>query len=196
MKCKQPLIPLINFQNIQILTTKNWLDLGINTLAFSLEALLIKPGLAVLLNQTSLASYVGWPHEIWLVSSLGTDNIVLRSQFDGALIKHTSEEIKDLIQVLKPEKIVPFERFNELNISDRPLKLAMEGKIITRASDLSVLEASCKTQFTSLQEGCECPSCQLKLTRAYLHHLWFEVPALCQRYMAMHNLWSSSNDLG
>lgn len=178
-------IPIINLNNIQILTLQNYLTLGIHTIAYSLEALLIKPGFKILMQQTSLKNFVAWPHKILLMSN--TQSISLKSPFDGSTINHSHQEIKELLLALKPDIHEIGNKNLSSHISAQPLTLAQDGKFITRSiCDIRSIEY--KTQFEPLQKTCACPTCKLNLTKAYLHHLWFEVPLLAQRYLAMHNI--------
>jgi hypothetical protein len=184
-------VPLVNSDNIQLLTSQNWLDLNIKTLAFSLEALLMKPGLAVLLNQPSLAAFLGWPHEVWLITSaLQADKkLKLRSPFDGSISEYTQTELEQLIASLKPVKVYTLEQLPQLNISEEPLTMARLAQAYDAETTLQLTDSVFRDQYLPLQTACACPTCQIQLTRAYLHHLWPEVPALCQRYLAMHNIW-------
>ena len=171
--------PIVNLNNQQILTLQNYKDLGFKAITFSLEALLIKPGFTILINQESLKKFVSWPYKIYLTAK--TECINLKSTFDGQTIKHGKEEIEKLIIHLKPDKFI----FN--HECSNSIQWAMEGKFVDETL-LDLTKPEFKEQFNLLSKNCSCPTCKLNLTRAYLHHLFKEVPLLTQRYLAMHNL--------
>lgn len=186
-------IPLLSFQTTEILTYQNWLDLGVNALAYTLEALLIKPGSAHLLTQPSLAAYTGWTGQTLLdVSSLLTKQ-VLYSPFDGSRIRVDEKEVALLIEQLKPDQLISNRAsLAALGVSDEPMKQAMAGQVYVHHGEIWIAEVMHQHVYEVLEPGCACPSCHLGLTRAYLHHLWFHVPQLCIRFLAQHNVWHRS----
>lgn len=188
-------VPLVNADHMQLLTSENWLALGTRALAFDLEALLIKPGFDVLIQQRSLAAFLGWPHEIWLVvPTLTGVSLKLRSPFDGSTRVYTQDELETLITRLKPHQVYQKHELASCPITHEPLNMARAGEFISGHEVHAVSASIYRDQYIPLQPDCICPCCKLHLTRAYLHHLWTEVPALCQRYLAMHNVWVKSQN--
>ena len=51
-----------------------------------------------------------------------------------------------------------------------PTRLARHGALITRHGRINIQRAEYKEDFTPLEEGCDCYTCQ-NYTKAYLHHL-------------------------
>lgn len=183
-------IPIVNLNNKQILTLQNYLTLGIDTIAYSLEALLIKPGFNILIKQKSLKSFVSWPHKILLMSNVYQPEkpLSIKSPFDGSTITYSTAEIEELLLTLKPDINEINNKNIKFNISDKPITLAQDGKFIYSQSICDISATEYKWQFEPLTKECACPTCKLNLTKAYLHHLWFEVPLLTMRYLAMHNI--------
>lgn len=92
------------------LTAENWQEAKVNTLSFSLEFLLYKPGIALLKNIPSLSKYLGWSGAIILnASSLKANRegtYLLKSPFDGSKTKVTAVELVELIQHLNPNAVI------------------------------------------------------------------------------------------
>ncbi|MCX7114795.1 MAG: hypothetical protein NTW08_02630 [Gammaproteobacteria bacterium] len=103
-------IPLVNGQQREMVPLSTWDNLGCRYIAYALEPLLVKPGFDILLTQASLAHYVGWPHQLILdVRSLQFNkqgDVVVCSPFDGAKIKVSSDQLRLLIESLKPDGVV------------------------------------------------------------------------------------------
>ncbi|OGV26073.1 MAG: hypothetical protein A3F18_08465 [Legionellales bacterium RIFCSPHIGHO2_12_FULL_37_14] len=181
------IIPIVNLTNKQILTQDNYLSLGIKTLAFSLEALLIKPGFQILIRQKSLKAFVGWPFNIMLIAP-NTQFLKIKSPFDGSYIENPQEEIDKLINKLDPNIYELNNASLSPNITAKPLLLAQEGKFYAQNQVFNLLDSKHKTLFSPLSTNCTCPTCKRKLTQAYLHHLLSAVPLLAERYLGLHNL--------
>lgn len=92
------------------LTAENWQDAKVNTLSFSLEFLLYKPGLDLLKKIPSLSKYLGWPGAIILnASSLKANRegtYLLKSPFDGSKTKISAVELVELVQHLNPDAVI------------------------------------------------------------------------------------------
>lgn len=184
-------IPLLTLQTTEILTYQNWLDLGVNTLAYRLEGLLIKPGAAHLFTQPSLTAYTGWSGQVLLdISTLHTQR-TLCSPFDGSRIRIDEKEVEQLIEHLKPDQVISdTASLTALGVTDEPMKLAIAGQVCVHSGERLIADGIHQQVYEVLESGCACPPCRLGLTRAYLHHLWFHVPQLCIRFLAQHNVWT------
>lgn len=72
--------------------------------------------------------------------------------------------------------------------SDKPSEDAYKGLVYSRDGVINLGESKNHT-FDVIESSCKCPTCQQKLTSAYLHHLYMNTPLLCQRFLIQHN-WS------
>lgn len=184
-------IPLVNTGSGELVPNYVWLALGHDQIAYQLKPLLFKPGLDVLCHVSSLADYVGWPGKLLLdVRNLWSDEnetLRIRSPFDGRMVQLHRNEYQVLLSTLQPDELI--EENNE-RLSDVPMTMSREGLFMEdrRWSDVKV--SSIQSNFEKLQLGCVCPTCSMGLTKAYLHHLWFHVPTLCQRYLLQHNAFN------
>lgn len=92
------------------LTSKNWQDSGITSLAFDLDVLLIKPGFDLLMQIPDFARYMGWSGKLILnarkLLSNKEGNYSLTSPFDGNKISITLAQLKALIIHIKPEAVL------------------------------------------------------------------------------------------
>ncbi len=68
-----------------------------------------------------------------------------------------------------------------------PTRLARHGALFTATGRLNIKKAEFKADFTPIEEGCDCYTCQ-NFTRAYLRHLYVSDEALAQRLLSLHNL--------
>ena len=75
--------------------------------------------------------------------------------------------------------------------SDTPAKDACLGQLYCHDGVIALLDERYSTQFEPLDANCHCPTCEQKLTRAYLHHLLEHTPLLCQRLLIQHNVYYS-----
>ncbi len=73
--------------------------------------------------------------------------------------------------------------------SDRPAADAISGLIYTLDGNISVADSSQSMCFDILQNQCQCPTCEQKLSRAYLSHLYQHTPLLCHRFLIQHNVF-------
>jgi queuine tRNA-ribosyltransferase len=104
-------IPILNSDAGSCLTLANWEEIGISTVAYHLDALLMKPGLLFLQDQGSLRDYSGWQGSLILnAAALQSDNkedsYTLRSHYDGSKISISSSQLLDLILSLKPDRVI------------------------------------------------------------------------------------------
>ncbi|MFJ1267179.1 tRNA-guanine transglycosylase [Legionella lytica] len=106
----QKYIPVGTSEAGLCLTAENWLEAKVNTLSFSLEFLLYKPGLTLLKKIPSLPKYLGWFGAIILnASSLKANRegtYLLKSPFDGSKTKITAMELVELIKHLNPDAVI------------------------------------------------------------------------------------------
>lgn len=103
-------IPIATTSAGSTLTWQNWQDCGIQTLAFHLDALLIKPGMDVLRSFQSLRDYTGWSGKhILNVCCRGKHKngvLTLASPFDGARVSVTYDDLCALIIHLAPDQVI------------------------------------------------------------------------------------------
>ena len=266
-------IPVLTTEAGRCLTVENWQAVGVNTVAYDLTALLMKPGIELLSVLPDLATYVGWQRNLVLNASMPDidkdGGYTLRSEYDGSRKRYTLDEILALIVQLKPqmvilpegihqedkmawqrlpESILPFfapgnlpeqavrpygvyfyydagkpfsklmERIQqyasfpcyvsgELSLSmmqelvelgvqylasDIPAWNGSQGVVYCHDGIISLKEETRRLDFGVIDEHCSCPTCEQKLTRAYLHHLLEHTPLLCQRFLIQHNILASS----
>jgi queuine tRNA-ribosyltransferase len=211
-------VPVLSTPAGRCLTAQNWQDLGVQIGAYALEELLQKPGASSFASFTSLAHYLGWHGEIVLnASSLIFDSngeFKIKSIYDGAKFKYDANNLVDFINLLKPQVVVLPHKFyqiasypqldlaikifsdtdyNALYLeTNQPALDACNGLIY--ASDLSntynLLDKTMMKNFELLDQECACPTCKQGCTRAYLYHLFNQVPLLCQRLLIQHNVYN------
>lgn len=68
-----------------------------------------------------------------------------------------------------------------------PTRIARHGSLFTKTGRLNIRKAEFKADFTPIEKGCDCYTCQ-NFTRAYLRHLYVSQEALAQRLLSIHNL--------
>ena len=68
-----------------------------------------------------------------------------------------------------------------------PTRIARHGSLLTKTGRLNIRKAEFKADFTPIEKGCDCYTCQ-NFTRAYLRHLYVSQEALAQRLLSIHNL--------
>lgn len=76
--------------------------------------------------------------------------------------------------------------------TDFPSIAAFHGKVFTSEGMIDLTASTYANQFEVIDSNCDCPTCQQKLTRAYLHHLLENTPLLCQRFLIQHNWYHIS----
>lgn len=104
------LVPVATSEAGMSLTAQNWNEVGTQVLSFHLDALLVKPSMAILQQLTSLKHYLGWTGSLILNASNLTlsksGEVVIKSAFDGATIRVAPEDLMQLIIKLRPEAVV------------------------------------------------------------------------------------------
>ncbi|STX29352.1 queuine tRNA-ribosyltransferase [Legionella beliardensis] len=104
------LVPVLTSQAGSCLTFANWQDASVTTIAYQLDALMIKPGVAFLKKLIQLRDYISWPGTIVLNAVLPPANsngiYLIRSTYDGQLVQLSIQELASLIAELKPNKVL------------------------------------------------------------------------------------------
>jgi queuine tRNA-ribosyltransferase len=103
-------IPILSTEAGSALIASDWASVGVQTVSYYLDALLMKPGLAVLNQLPSLASYVGGSMRLVLNGGTlldGPDSTYqVISQYDGSKQRYSLETILDLVEALQPEVFI------------------------------------------------------------------------------------------
>jgi queuine tRNA-ribosyltransferase len=177
------------------LTMENWQQVGVTQVAFSLEALIAKPGIAVLESFRDLKHYSGWQGRIILDACIklraSNGDVVIHSPYDGSKIQLSTLAIDALIQHLNPHEVIGLA--DESNpssvwVTDKPAADAIQGKLYCESGIIDILEQQYQQQFSPIDQHCACSTCLDGYTRAYLHHLLQQTPLLAQRLLVMHNV--------
>ncbi|MDP3561026.1 MAG: queuine tRNA-ribosyltransferase [Legionellaceae bacterium] len=107
---KQSIVPSLSTLAGSCLTGLNWQEVGVEVVAYSLSALLMKPGIDLLNNIPNLASYVGWQKTLVLNATAFTLNAqglyCLRSIYDGSRYQYSAHELLTLIVKLSPQYVI------------------------------------------------------------------------------------------
>lgn len=103
-------VPVLSSQAGSCLTMENWIKIGITSVSYRLEDLIMKPGLAALQAMGDIHHYLAWQNEIVinassLVMTPGGE-YVIRNHYDGSLIRFTIETLVALIHTLKADKVL------------------------------------------------------------------------------------------
>ncbi|OYV55751.1 MAG: hypothetical protein B7X00_00530 [Legionella sp. 21-45-4] len=110
MAMQSEFIPCITSEAGFALTAADWSAMGVRTLAFDMNALLIKPGFELLGQISSLAHYVSWSDEIVLnACRLHVDakgDCLIRSPFDGQINRFRRHDLITLMQHLQPKMLI------------------------------------------------------------------------------------------
>ncbi|TAL59262.1 MAG: queuine tRNA-ribosyltransferase [Legionella sp.] len=103
-------IPMISSEAGSSLTTANWQEVGIETLAYTLEDLLLKPGYSILMRIADCKKYLAWPGRLVLNASNLARNkegiYTIVSPYDGSKMKFNSSELIALLCHLNPDMIL------------------------------------------------------------------------------------------
>lgn len=187
--------PRLTSQGGACLTLANWQQIGVDQAIFSVEALIVKPGIEVLKSFQDLKHYTGWTGRVILEVDLkvktASGDYAIRSPYDGSLIQLSELELLDFIEHLKADEVIWFEA--DLHLwawdPDKPAADAIQGLIYSQSGEFSLLDLTNRAEFSLLDQACQCPTCTSGLTRAYLHYLLQHTPLLAQRYLVMHNIF-------
>lgn len=103
-------IPNLSTPAGSCLTTANWQEVLVTRVAYSLEALLVKPGLEILEAMPSLKEYMNWPGPLVLNAQnlkVNQEGVIkISSPFDGSKIQLHASKVLDLIRHLQPDAVV------------------------------------------------------------------------------------------
>ncbi len=69
-----------------------------------------------------------------------------------------------------------------------PSRVARNGTLYTRRGNIDIKKSLYKTDFSPIEEGCECSTCKT-FTRAYLNHLMRSNELLGYRLATIHNIY-------
>lgn len=208
-------VPSLTDEAGTVLTVSDWVSIDVKLASCDLSDLLLKPGIVVLQQLDSLAAYWDWPGELVLNALFIPNNAqgqcVIRSKYDGKILRFTYDEILLLIQQLNPDyvalpayllplatqaypdiilKCIDY----DLEHANKPGQDALQGLMYASGDEVDYLITDNKyaMDFSVLDKACGCPACSDGYTRAYFHHLYVHTPLLCQRWLVMHNNWFSS----
>jgi queuine tRNA-ribosyltransferase len=209
-------IPSLTHEAGAVLTVSDWVSIDVKLASCDLSDLLLKPGIAVLKQLDCLKTYWDWPGEL-VLNALSLPNhssgqCVIRSKYDGSILRFTYEEILALIRHLNPDYVaLPayllslttqkfpdiLEKCIEYSECDKPGQDALKGLMYTSSDQRTFLITDKKyaMDFSVMDDACACPACADGFTRAYFHHLYAHTPLLCQRWLVMHNQWMASQVL-
>lgn len=207
------MIPTLTSLAGSCLTMAQWQEAGIRIIALEVAELLIKPGLTVLSTLTDIKQYCAWPGDLVLNTrglSLDNETIKLRSSYDGSLITLSSIQVLQLLQQLKPARIIrdaigeegylqkdlPIVALKSLCQSypslfietNKPAQDGFSGKVYSGEEEYSIFDGTFQKDFRTLDETCSCIVCKQLFTRAYFHHLVQHTPLLAQRLIIQHNV--------
>lgn len=103
-------IPILSGQAGNCLTLANWQEAGVQTIAYYLDELLVKPGLSLLSQLTDIKDYIAWSGHIVLngtaLISKKEEIYTIRSPYDGSVITISIEALLALVVKLKPDKVI------------------------------------------------------------------------------------------
>jgi len=206
-------IPSLTSEAGGVLTVSDLVSIDVTLASCDLSDLLLKPGIAVLKQLDCLNAYWDWPGELVLnVLSLPNNALgqcVIRSKYDGSMLRFSYDEILALILQLNPDYVAlpsyllplatqeypgvltKYVQYNETVFSDgdKPAQDALQGLMYTsnKACTFLITDKKYAMDFSLMDDACACPACADGFTRAYFHHLYMHTPLLCQRWLVMHN---------
>lgn len=107
---RQGWVPILTSLAGNTLTEDNWTSVLVDVVSFHLDALLMKPGMVLLEQLQSFASFSGWKGSWVLNASLAKareqDSYEIRSIYDGRVSQYTPLDVLNLIKTLKPDGVV------------------------------------------------------------------------------------------
>ena len=110
LNASQKFIPIGTSPAGLCLTAANWQEVGVNTIAFYLDSLLVKPGYALLKQIQDFSQYMGWSGTVILNASKLVANkegvFTLTSPFDGSKLKLTYFQLIEIIQHINPKAVL------------------------------------------------------------------------------------------
>ena len=110
MLAKSMWAPVFSSESGLCLTARNWQEAQCNTAVYYLDALLLKPGINLLSNLSSLGQYTNWAGQVIINATNLKANkkgeIKLKSSYDGSMIALDQSQLIDLIKNLKPHAVI------------------------------------------------------------------------------------------
>lgn len=104
------LVPVLSSQAGSCLTYENWLEADVSMVSYHLADLLMKPGLAFLKELDTLRDFIKWPGTLILnaasLSASPQGDYVLRSTYDGSLIRLDRSTLMTLIHKLQADRVI------------------------------------------------------------------------------------------
>lgn len=110
LNSRSQFVPVLSTNAGLCLTAANWQEVGVKTAAYSLDALLLKPGLELLLQITDLKAYLGWSGSLvlnakdFVLNKKGVYSFT--SPFDGSKVLLTPQALIELVSHLKPDAVI------------------------------------------------------------------------------------------
>lgn len=134
---------------------------------------------------------------IRLIIKMHPDILILSNDFSSNDFYTTNVSIihADEIKIRKCSinnvayEIIELPSINAM-ISNLAIDLGVAGKIIINDEVTSIDDTGFQQDYSLLDDNCNCPTCEHKLTKAYYNHLYQAVPFLCIRYLIIHNVYN------
>lgn len=131
-------IPLLTTQAGSCLTSKNWQEVGVSCVSYSLMSLLIKPGLNTLCTLPDWKKYAGWSKDWVLNASMEKapieEKYAFRSPYDGARLSCSFDDIVKIILHLQPTMVILPKGFH---VVDKLSDLAKTSALFVPANEVS-----------------------------------------------------------
>lgn len=103
-------VPILTSEAGLTLTSINWQEANVSTAVYYLDALLLKPGLALLKEIADFSLYINWSKQIIINATRLKANkegiITLVSPFDGSKLRLDYEQLINLILQIKPQQVI------------------------------------------------------------------------------------------
>lgn len=103
-------VPVLTTESGSCLTSENWEEISVNKAAYDLDVLLLKPGYDLLKKLAHLGDYLNWSHTLVINASRLKANregiYTIISPYDGSRVKLDESLLVDLIEWLKPNKVL------------------------------------------------------------------------------------------
>ncbi len=107
---KSHFVPILTTDAGRSLTVANWEEVDVNTVAYNLASLLMKPGMDLLRSLPDLKTYTGWSSNLVLNAAMPDMNrdgrYTIRSDYDGSRSHYSPDDIIALILQLKPQMVL------------------------------------------------------------------------------------------
>ncbi|KTC64940.1 queuine tRNA-ribosyltransferase (plasmid) [Legionella adelaidensis] len=122
----------------------------------------------------------------------------------GIYLRYQHQDFTEFLEVIKSYRdyscyvsgdfdFYALERLKEKKVSietDFLAKEGVQGFVISQGNLVDLKDEAYSLDFEKIDNACQCPSCNLNFTKAYLHHLYFNTPLLCHRLLIQHNAWN------